>query len=346
MSKHSILLGTDGPDGNTLESTNTSTTRFITPSARVIEASASAPAGELTELQKSAFFSNSNNPSSSDAESSSSSSSHVIIPKQAWHPKSLTDSTSAPPARALTSSITAEMNELTATFAKVLAERKEQEDELAVNASISAVRSGVVGGTSTGGSIQPDSTATCFDIVTNTAQRLPLSRIISASAVSATNMKEVVKEANANSSQSADTFVVLTPVDWTVHDADSIFARLTSINHAADASDVIAIELATERDALTTELEICQQQLRAKDRTIELLRQDLKRLQEIVDAKQQTNQSTPTVPAATGSISSKSLTTSSKHAKIHDSESDDDDEEDDMVDEEDGNFGSNEQAFG
>lgn len=231
------------------------------------------------------------------------------------------------------------MTSISSALTKILSEQKEKEDEIQIEKTMKGIQQGTTTMTTanTNASLDANATATCFDIVTNTAQRLPLARIIASS--SSSNTSIAAASSNVGTAPGGETFVVLTPVDWSIHHADCTFGRLTGVNKAADDSEMIALELATERDTLSIELETAQQQLRAKDRTIELLRLELKQLRAGGGGS----------TSSTGSTSANEPRTSANPSastiapKIHDSETDgsddDDDDEDDMADEEDGDFG-------
>jgi chorismate mutase len=254
------------------------------------------------------------------------------------------------------------MSSLTAAFSQVLSQQREEEEAKRVEESVRAVQNGMFaeaasaaagGGGSTKKNLDAAATVTCFDLVTSTAARVPLAKIIAASnPAQATATIEAAAAKSTSDAKTSDTYVVIQPIDWSVHHADCTFARLTAVNQGADAVDNILLELSSERDDLTMEVAILRKQMASKDHVIEDQRGQIKQLQEQLQEealakaqKQQGGSSTTTSSSSSTSAAASSTSPAKARApKIHESESEgseeevEEDEEEDQLDEEQGDF--------
>ena len=339
------------------------------PSARVLEAAALREGGLQTELQSAAFSHTESTITPSTASTSdvgfdvSAAPSSSARPKSAWAPRPIPQSSanddhtrssaaaaSASPSASgfVSSSTSTSMSSLTAAFSQVLSQQREEEEAKRVEESVRAVQNGMFaeaaaagsGGTSTRKNLDAAATVTCFDLVTSTAARVPLAKIIAASnPAQATATIEAAAAKTSATSKSSDTYVVIQPIDWSVHHADCTFARLTAVNQGADAADAILLELSEERNELSVEVEILRKQMSSKDQVIEDQRGQIRQLQEALAKAQK--QGGGSVAASPSTAAAPSSSAKSRAPKIHDSESEgseEDDVEEDQLDEEQGDF--------
>jgi len=261
-------------------------------------------------------------------------------------------------------SVAGRMAELNERFAHMLVQANDDEvkakDESKSQANDDAGKDGAAAASI------PVVTSTCFDVVTSSATRIPLSQIIAASSAGRNELNNSKSSPSASTSTSrlrigssgdastgGVTFMALEPINWSLHHADTIFARLTSRNESADTLDEMLVEVASEREEARRKCEEHERTIRTLQQQIQQLQQELNRTRQ-----QRGGNKNPTVAALSSTTTSASTTTSTSigvgtdtntnaipstsnvytRGKAHDSESDEDEdeeEEDDMADAED-----------
>lgn len=325
-SKHSILLGTDGPDGDS------TTGKFITPSAHVLAATEhSTPVGQssaaigttgdkyITASPAVAVASSGFGDADGEAQQllpSSRDSVAARLPFDSSAPRTLSSTppssadrdtaTPAAPAPAtgfINPALAESMSTLSATFASMIAEAAKAEQEEKVESTIQSLQTG--SNDAVAAAAAPSKLSTCFDLITSTATRIPLSTIIAASASHPSNSGGGPASV---SSLALESYVVVEPIDWSRHHHDSTFARLTGVNRGADQVDEIALELAAERNAL-------QRQLDDKDRIIQEQRAQIQALQrQLHDATRNNSGAASASPAAAAAAATAVASTSPARA--------------------------------
>jgi len=182
------------------------------------------------------------------------------------------DSAASSSSRGLDRGVSQGMEDLSAALAAVLEAAGPKGDEH--KQQTAAATAGAVSASATAGGAAgaEASMCLCFDVVSSSAQRLPLSAVIAAS-------DSRSSATGAGGSRFAlDSFVALEPIDWSSgrHHAGTVFARLTGVNRGADALDDLALELAQERDDLAARLSKAERTVEEQKQLIERLQRQLR----------------------------------------------------------------------